>query len=79
VTWALENIMEWRGCPKEICCDNGPEYVRGALQSWAREKGIRIVYIQPGKPHLLVSTCGAFYFMIALKNKITPILNLGCP
>ena len=48
---ALENIIEWRGCPKEIRCDNGPEYVSGVFQRWAMKRGIRIVHIQPGKPH----------------------------
>jgi len=47
---ALENIIEWRGCPKEIRCDNGPEYVSGIFQAWAIQRGIRIRYIQPGKP-----------------------------
>ena len=28
----------------------GPEYVSAKLQSWARQKGIRLTYIQPGKP-----------------------------
>jgi len=46
----LGNIIEWRGCPREIRCDNGPEYVSGALNNWARKKGIHIVYIQPDKP-----------------------------
>jgi transposase InsO family protein len=47
----LRNIIEWRGCPKEIRRDNGPEYVSGVLQSCAMKKGIRNVHIQPGKPH----------------------------
>jgi putative transposase len=47
---ALEQIIEWRGQPKEIRCDNGPEYVSARLQTWARRKGIRLTYIQPGKP-----------------------------
>ena len=46
----LEQIIEWRGQPKEIRCDNGPEYVSVRLQNWARGKGIRLIYIQPGKP-----------------------------
>ena len=46
----LEQIMEWRGKPHEIRCDNGPEYVSLRLQSWARREGIRLAYIQPGKP-----------------------------
>lgn len=47
---ALENIIERRDCPREIRCDNGPEYVSGIFQSWAEKRGIRIRYIQPGKP-----------------------------
>ena len=31
-------------------CDNGPEYVSGALITWAREQGIRLQYTQPRKP-----------------------------
>jgi transposase InsO family protein len=29
---------------------NGPEYVSGAVNQWAQQRGIRIDYIQPGKP-----------------------------
>lgn len=46
----LEQIIEWRGYPKEIRCDNGPEYISTRLQNWAARKGIRLRYIQPGKP-----------------------------
>jgi putative transposase len=47
---ALDQIIEWRGQPKAIRCDNGPEYLSGALQEWSSRKNIRIDYIQPGKP-----------------------------
>ena len=47
---ALEQIIEWRGQPKEIRCDNGPEYLSAALQAWAAQRGIRLLYIQPGNP-----------------------------
>ncbi len=47
---SLEQIMLWRGRPAVIRCDNGPEYISGALQDWAARCGIRIDYIQPGKP-----------------------------
>lgn len=46
----LEQIIEWRGQLKVIRRDNGPEYVSGALKSWAEQRNIRIKYIQPGKP-----------------------------
>jgi putative transposase len=47
---SLDQIIEWRGRPKAIRCDNGPEYLSGALQEWSARRGIRIEYIQPGKP-----------------------------
>jgi putative transposase len=47
---ALEQVIEWRGKPAVIRCDNGPEYVSGALLNWAARQQIRIEYIQPGKP-----------------------------
>jgi len=47
---ALQQIIEWRGKPAAIRCDNGPENISGALQRWAEERRIRLDYIQPGKP-----------------------------
>ncbi len=47
---ALEQIIEWRGQPKAIRCDNGPEYISGAVASWAKQHGIQLKYIQPGNP-----------------------------
>ncbi len=47
---SLEQIIEWRGKPRALRCDNGPEYVSGALQAWAEKRGIDVEYIQPGKP-----------------------------
>ena len=47
---SLERIIEWRGKPDSIRCDNGPEYISGALTTWAEQRGIEIRYIQPGKP-----------------------------
>lgn len=46
----LERIIEWRGKPKTIRCDNGPEYISEKLKAWAHKKGIDIAYIQPGNP-----------------------------
>ena len=39
-----------RNRPRVIRCDNGPEYISGALLAWAEREGIRIEHIQPGKP-----------------------------
>lgn len=47
---SLEQIIEWRGVPKAIRCDNGPEYISGQLLAWAERRGIRLEHIQPGKP-----------------------------
>lgn len=46
----LERIIEWRGQPRVIRCDNGPEYISQLLIDWAEKKQIRLQYIQPGKP-----------------------------
>jgi len=43
----LKQIISWRGKPHVIRCDNGPEYIKGAIQNWAAEWGIRLVHIQP--------------------------------
>lgn len=46
----LERIIAWRGKPARIRCDNGPEYISGALLAWTALRGIAIDHIQPGKP-----------------------------
>ena len=50
VVRALNQIIEWRGAPRTIRVDNGPEYVSGTLMEWAENKGIALAHIQPGKP-----------------------------
>jgi putative transposase len=47
---ALDQVIEWRGKPREIRCDNGPEYISAILRTWAATHGIELQYIQPGKP-----------------------------
>lgn len=36
----LEQIIEWRGKPQSIRCDNGPEYVSSKLKAWALKNRI---------------------------------------
>ena len=50
VVRALERIIEWRGKPAALRCDNGPEYISQTLVNWANEQQITLLYIQPGKP-----------------------------
>lgn len=50
VTRALDQIIEWRGKPEMIRCDNGPEYISGELLAWAERHRITLMHIQPGKP-----------------------------
>jgi len=50
VIQSLERLIEWRGKPKTIRCDNGPEYISHALRDWAQAMDIELMYIQPGKP-----------------------------
>jgi putative transposase len=46
----LKQMISWLGKPLVIRCDNDPEYISAAIQNWAAEWGIRLVYIQPGNP-----------------------------
>ena len=46
----LNQLLEYRTTPQAIRCDNGPEFTSHEFQNWAVQKGIRIDYIQPGKP-----------------------------
>jgi putative transposase len=46
----LEMLIDWRGRPKQIRMDNGPELISHRLKSWAEECQIVLAHIQPGKP-----------------------------
>lgn len=50
VTKWLDQLAILRGYPKRIRVDNGPENISRHFQSWAKQHGIVIQYIQPGKP-----------------------------
>jgi putative transposase len=39
-----------RGLPEAIVLDNGPEFRGRALAAWSEERGVRLEFIQPGKP-----------------------------
>jgi len=47
-------VLEWlrgvRGLPEEIVTDHGPEFTGRALDLWAYRHGIKLHFIEPGKP-----------------------------
>lgn len=50
VTRALDQIIEWRGKPACIRCDNGPEYIGKTMLQWAVMQRITLIHTQPGNP-----------------------------
>lgn len=46
----LERICEWRGHPKAIRVDNGPEFISHKLETWCMFRGIELQFNRPGKP-----------------------------
>ena len=50
VSWLLEQLAVERGYPQAIVVDNGPEFTSKALFLWSQRTGVRLRFIQPGKP-----------------------------
>jgi putative transposase len=50
VTRVLERLRTTRGLPLVIQADNGPELRGRVLDQWAYEHGVRLQFIEPGKP-----------------------------
>lgn len=46
----LNRVSTEHGLPLRLRMDNGPEFRSKAVVQWALERGIRLEYIQPGKP-----------------------------
>lgn len=46
----LEHLAEVRDLPVTLVSDNGSEFTSKAMFFWARERGVRLHFIQPGKP-----------------------------
>jgi putative transposase len=47
---SLEQIIEWKGKPKAIRFNNGPEYISQKLADWAEKNGITLLFIEPSNP-----------------------------
>ena len=46
----LDKIIEQRGKPVSIRTDNGPRFTSNDFELWCRDKGIKLQFIQSGKP-----------------------------
>lgn len=47
----FEQIKRERALPQVLRTDNGPEFLGEAFVQWAKDQGMAIQYIQPGKPN----------------------------
>ena len=50
VVRVLNGLKETRGLPEAIQVDNGPEFISRAVDQWAYANGVRLHFIDPGKP-----------------------------
>lgn len=46
----LNLLIQTRSAPKEIVCDNGPEFTSKAMFFWSKASSVKLSFIQPGKP-----------------------------
>ncbi len=46
----LDELGARHGLPEVIVSDNGPEFTSRAMHEWARRNGVRLHFIEPGKP-----------------------------
>lgn len=47
----MEQLIEVYGKPQAIRLDNGPEMTSHGFTDWAEQHGVRLLFIQPGKPN----------------------------
>jgi putative transposase len=51
VVRVLEQLVEMFGRPEAIRLDNGPELTAETFVEWAEKHGVKLLFIQPGKPN----------------------------
>jgi putative transposase len=50
VTRTLDRVIDERGLPRALRCDNGPEFTSRHFICWCAERKIELIHIQPGRP-----------------------------
>lgn len=50
VIGVLDALARERGVPESMIVDHGPEFISRALDAWAYQHGVALVFIRPGKP-----------------------------
>lgn len=50
VTRALDRIIEWRGKPRALRSDNGPEFISESMKKWCLKHAVQLDFTQPGNP-----------------------------
>ena len=46
----LSELIDTRGKPVQVVCDNGTEFTSKAMFFWQQQTGEKLGFIQPGKP-----------------------------
>lgn len=46
----LAELFAMHGVPKQLRCDNGPEFISKAIKAWLEKIGVSVLYIEPGSP-----------------------------
>jgi putative transposase len=50
VVRVMDRLIDMYGKPEAIRSDNGPEFAGNAMDAWAYRTGVKLDFIQPGKP-----------------------------
>jgi putative transposase len=50
VVEVLDRLAASRGLPEDMVLDNAPEFIGRVLDQWASTRGVRLHFIDPGKP-----------------------------
>ena len=50
VVRALDRAAAWRGYPKKLRVDNGPELTSVRLADWAEDNDVKLEFTEPGRP-----------------------------